>query len=91
MRQMLYYVHLQLYAPWKIFRLFCRLQIFFSKSTFSGKKFRNRIRSECQTFWTQISIDILTGLDWVQMVRKSYQQTTLGDKELNNFLFSLTT
>ena len=39
MRQMLYYVHLQLNAPWKIFRLFLSsVYIFFSKSTFSEKK-----------------------------------------------------
>ena len=31
----------------------------------------------------QIRPDILSGLVWVQTVCKSYQQTTLGDKELN--------
>ena len=34
--------------------------------------------SECQTFWIQISTDILSVLIWVQTVCKEYQQTTKG-------------
>ena len=34
--------------------------------------------SECHTFWTQISTDILSVLIWVQTVCKGYQQTTKG-------------
>ena len=43
---------------------------------------RNTI-SMCQIVWIQIRPDILSGLIWVQTVCKSYQQTALGDKELN--------
>ena len=62
--------------PQKFFVLFCRLLIFFSKSTFS-KNSLSGIPSECQTDLIQIRSEILSGLIWVQYVCKSYQQTTL--------------
>ena len=34
------------------------------------------------------SVNVLSGLIWVQTVCKSYQQTTLGDKELKDMLIS---
>ena len=40
------------------------------------------IPSECQTDGIQISLEKMSGLIWVQYVCKSYQQMTLGDKEL---------
>ena len=51
---------------------------FLSKSTFSKSSFRNT---------TRVSYSLnpdpdLSGLIWFQSVCKSYQQTTLGDKEL---------
>ena len=50
-----------------------------SKSTLLDNSFRN---TECQTDWIQSRPDILSGLIWFQTVCKSYQQTTLRDKEL---------
>ena len=41
--------------------------------------------SECQTFWTQIRPDILSGLIWVQTVCQGYQPTTQKGKELTLF------
>ena len=67
--------------------LFCRL-LFFSKSTFLKNYFRI-LPSECQKDWIQIRHDILLGLIWVQTVCKHYQQTTLGDKELNRYILIL--
>ena len=52
---------------------FCRLLIVFKVNLF--EKLFSGIPSECQTVWIQILI-------WVQTVRKGYQRTTLGDKEL---------
>ena len=43
---------------------------FFLKINFLG------IPSQCQTVWTQIRPDVLSGLIWVQTVCKGYQQTT---------------
>ena len=67
-------------SPGKFFMLFCRLlvdfEIIFFRKIISGRP------SECQTDWIQIRPDILSGLILVQTVCKSYQQTTLGDKEL---------
>ena len=40
------------------------------------------IPSECQTVWTLIRPDYLSGLIWVQTGCLGYQQTTLVDKEL---------
>ena len=51
---------------------------------FSNQFFRKNlsgIPSECQTDWTQIRPDILSGLIWVQTVCKGYLQMTLVDKE----------
>ena len=47
-------------------------------STF--RKILSGIPSECQTDWIQIRPDILSDLIWVQIVCKSYWQTTLGDR-----------
>ena len=54
---------------------------FFQNQLF--RKILSGIPSECQTDWIQIGPDILSGLIWVQTVRKGYQQTTLVGKELN--------
>ena len=35
----------------------------------------------CQAVWIQIMADILSGLSWVQIVCKGYQQATLVSKE----------
>ena len=43
--------------------------------------------SECQTVWIQIRPDILSGLIWIQPVRKGYQQTTkvaVSKERVNN-------
>ena len=48
----------------------------------------SRIPSECQTDWIQISPDILSDLIWIQTVFKSYQRTTLGDKEFKSGISS---
>ena len=45
--------------------------------------------SECQTVWIQIRPDILSGLIWVQIVCKGYQQTTPVGKALNHSFSSL--
>ena len=57
----------------------CRLLIFF-KINFFEKFFQ---LSGCQTVWIQIRTDDLSVLIYVQTVCKSYQQTALVDKELN--------
>ena len=59
---------------------FCCLLRFFSKSTFL--KNSCKIPSECQTVWVQIRPDVLSGLIWVQIVFKWYQQMALVDKKL---------
>ena len=56
----------------------CRLLIFQNQLF---RKILSGIRAECQTVWIQIRPNVLSGLIWVQTVCKSYQQTTLGDKE----------
>ena len=48
---------------------------FFQNQLF--QKILSRILSESQIVWP----NVLSGLIWVQTVCKSYQQTTLGDKE----------
>ena len=61
-----------------------------SADVFQNQLFRkilSRIPSECQTDWIQIRPDVMSGVIWVQTVFKSYQQTTLGDKELTSQLF----
>ena len=57
----------------------CRL-LTFSKSTFLKNSFRNNIR-----------MTISSGLIWVQIVRKGYQQTILEGNELSNFNHAHTT
>ena len=54
-----------------------------SKSFFFSKILSEKT-SECQTDWTQIRPDILSGLIWVLSVCKGYHQTTLGCKKLIN-------
>ena len=46
------------------------------------RKILSGIHSQCQTVWIQIRPDVVSSLIWVQTVCKSYQQTTLVDKEL---------
>ena len=48
------------------------------------QKIISGIPSEYQTDWIQIRPEILSGLIWGQTVCKSYQQRTLGDKELSS-------
>ena len=64
-----WYLTVILFAYWVIFHAFCHLQTFFKINFFE-------IRSECQTVWIQIRIDILSILIWVQTVCKGYKQTT---------------
>ena len=52
-----------------------------TKSIFSKNSFKNTIRVSNNLDPDQA--DILSGLIWVQIVCKSYQQTTLVGKELN--------
>ena len=54
------------------FLLFCHLQMFFSKLTFS---FKNSETPECQTVWNQIWPHIVLGLIWIQTVCKGYHST----------------
>ena len=67
--------------PW-IFTTFLSSADIFQNQLF--RKILSGIQSECQIVWIQIWPDVLSGLIWVQTVCKSYQQTTLGDKELND-------
>ena len=46
------------------------------------RKILSGIQSECQTDLTQIRLDVLSSLIWVQSVCKGYEQKTLVDKEL---------
>ena len=57
---------------------------FFQNQLF--QKVTSGLPSECQTVWTQIRPDILSGLIWVQTVCKGYQQTTQVGKELKEKL-----
>ena len=41
------------------------------------------------SFRVSNSLDVLSGLIWFQTVCKSYQQTTLGDKELKAKIVNL--
>ena len=66
---------------------FCRLLIFFQNHLYSKNCFRNTIRGSKSL--NQIRPDFLSGLIWFQTVCKSYQQTTLVGKELNNFFKKL--
>ena len=62
--------------------LFLSSADFFQNQLF--RKILSGIPSECQIAWIQIRPNVLLGLTWVQTVCKSYQQTTLGGKELSN-------
>ena len=66
--------------PGKFFMLFCCLLIFF-KFNFFEKNFQEYHQS-VKHIWIPIRTDILSGLFWAQSVCNSYQQTTLGGKEL---------
>ena len=63
--------------------------MFFFKNNFFEKsnsrsavgKIHSRILSGCQTVWIQIRPNVMSGLIMFQTVRKSYQQTTLVDKD----------
>ena len=68
-----------LIAFWVIFHAFWRLLIFFKSNL---EKILSGIPSECQTVWTLIRPDNLSGLIWVQFVCQGYQQTTLVDTEI---------
>ena len=46
-----------------------------------GKIILSEIPLKCQTVWTQIRTDILSGLSWIQIVCPQY--TSLAAKELN--------
>ena len=46
------------------------------------EKILSEVSSECQTVWTRIRPDDLSGLIWVQTVCEGYQQKSLVDKEL---------
>ena len=70
-----------IFASWVIFHAFLSSADFFQNQLV--RKILSGIPSECQIVWIQIRPDILLGLIWVQSICKSYQQTTLGDKELN--------
>ena len=64
--------------------LFCRLLIFFRR-TLSGMQGGQTVWTQIkpdltQLVWIQIRPEALSGLIWVQTVRKSYQQVTLGDR-----------
>ena len=59
-------------SPMKFFVIFFKINFF------------EKFFLECRTDWIQIRPGFLSGLIWVQSVCKSYQQTTIGDKELNS-------
>ena len=64
--------------PGKFFTLLSSAD-FFQDQLF--RKILSGLPSERQLVWTQIRSDVLLGLIWVQTICKSYEQTTLGDKE----------
>ena len=68
------------FANWVIFYALLLSADFFQNPFFL--KILSQILSECQTVCIQIRPDVLSGLIWVQTVCKSYQQTTLVNKEL---------
>ena len=67
------YLYLTLCMLDNFARFFCHLRIFL---TFQKKKKISGIPLECQTVWLQIWPDILSGLIWVQIVCKGFQQMT---------------
>ena len=60
----------------------------FSQDFHSVFGHHNKTFSECQTVWYQIRPGILSGLIWVQTVRKSNQQMTQGDKVKKSCILS---
>ena len=70
-------------APWGIFHAFLSSADFFQINFFEKKilDYHQSIKLK----WIQIRPGILLGLIWNQTFCKSYQQTTLGDKELTFF------
>ena len=58
--------------------LFLSSADFFQNELF--ERILSEIPSECQTVWTLIRPDDLSGLIWVLTVYQGYQQTTLVDK-----------
>ena len=65
-------------CDWVIFHFFLHFLIFFFRINFFEKFFQEHYQS----------VNVLSGLILVQTVCKSYQQTTLGDKELKDMLIS---
>ena len=63
-----------------IFHAFLLSADFFQNQLF--EKILSGISSECQKDWIQIRPDYMLGLIWIQIVCKSYQQTTPVDNEL---------
>ena len=61
--------------------LFLSSADFFQNQLF--QKVLSGIPSGCQTVWIQVRPEVLSGMIWVQTVCRGYQQTTLGEKELN--------
>ena len=59
-------------AYWVIMHFFLSSADFFQNQLFEERK-----PSECQTVWIQIRPEVLSGLIWIQIVCKGYQQTTL--------------
>ena len=62
----------------KFCMLFLSSADFFQNQLF--RKILSGIPSEYQTVWIQIRPNMLSGLIWVQIVSKHYQQTTLVGK-----------
>ena len=68
--------------PGKTFLLFCRLLVFFFKIKFF-EKISQEYHQSIEQFGSRSGLTLRWGLICIQSVCKSYQQTTLGDKELN--------
>ena len=79
--RLFWFLILNPFAYWVILHVLCCLLTFFSKLTSFRKSYQSfkqfGSRSECQIVWIQIRPDILSGLIWVQIVCKGYQQTTI--------------
>ena len=67
-----------------LFSCFLLSAVLFSKSTFFEKIFQEYHQSVMQAVWSPIRPNVMSGLILFQTVCKSYQQTTLVDKELMN-------
>ena len=61
---------------------YCFVVCFFKKKNKFCLKDALSKQSECQADWIQIRPAALSGRIWIQSFCKSYQQTTLGSKEL---------